>query len=175
MLSNSVRLQLGKRLVNVATRRVVCKHAISQRFSFMNVNNTSSLSLHHNFHTSTTRLHPGDQKLETATNFHIQDEDDFKARVLMAKIPIIVDFHAEWCQPCKTLGPNLEKEVDKYGGKVMLAKVDVDDVGEVAMEYEISAIPTVILFKNGEQVSDFKGNVDDATLAAFVKNSLKEP
>ncbi|XP_076809943.1 putative thioredoxin-2 [Clavelina lepadiformis] len=108
---------------------------------------------------------------DTATSFHIQNRDDFNARVLRAKIPIIVDFHAEWCGPCKQLGPSLEREVASRDQKVMLAKVDVDDHGDIAMEYKIMAVPTVMLFKDGKSVDSFQGNIDDDLIKKFVQDA----
>merc|ERR1719205_383489 len=79
--------------------------------------------------------------------FNVQDDEDFASRVLKNEKPVIVDFHAGWCGPCKILGPRLEKIMENYDGKVDFAKVDVDDLQDVAMNYNISSIPTVLAIK----------------------------
>ncbi|KAJ7330145.1 hypothetical protein JRQ81_016319 [Phrynocephalus forsythii] len=68
--------------------------------------------------------------------FNVQDGDDFQDRVLKSQTPVVIDFHAQWCGPCKILGPRLEKMVAKHNGKVLMAKVDIDDHTDLALEYE---------------------------------------
>uniref|UniRef100_A0A2K5WGB9 Thioredoxin 2 n=1 Tax=Macaca fascicularis TaxID=9541 RepID=A0A2K5WGB9_MACFA len=70
------------------------------------------------------------------TTFNIQDGPDFQDRVVNSETPVVVDFHAQWCGPCKILGPRLEKMVAKQHGKVVMAKVDIDDHTDLAIEYE---------------------------------------
>ncbi|XP_034499622.1 thioredoxin, mitochondrial isoform X3 [Ailuropoda melanoleuca] len=72
------------------------------------------------------------------TTFNIQDGPDFQDRVVNSETPVVVDFHAQWCGPCKILGPRLEKAVAKQHGKVVMAKVDIDDHTDLALEYEHS-------------------------------------
>ncbi|XP_054938383.1 thioredoxin, mitochondrial isoform X1 [Physeter macrocephalus] len=71
------------------------------------------------------------------TTFNIQDGPDFQDRVVNSETPVVVDFHAQWCGPCKILGPRLEKVVAKQHGKVVMAKVDIDDHTDLAIEYEV--------------------------------------
>nr|XP_045219646.1 thioredoxin, mitochondrial isoform X3 [Macaca fascicularis] len=71
------------------------------------------------------------------TTFNIQDGPDFQDRVVNSETPVVVDFHAQWCGPCKILGPRLEKMVAKQHGKVVMAKVDIDDHTDLAIEYEV--------------------------------------
>nr|XP_033791019.1 thioredoxin, mitochondrial isoform X2 [Geotrypetes seraphini]XP_033791020.1 thioredoxin, mitochondrial isoform X2 [Geotrypetes seraphini]XP_033791021.1 thioredoxin, mitochondrial isoform X2 [Geotrypetes seraphini]XP_033791022.1 thioredoxin, mitochondrial isoform X2 [Geotrypetes seraphini] len=104
--------------------------------------------------------------------FNVQDEDDFHERVINCKTPVIVDFHANWCGPCKILGPRLEKMVAKQQGKVLMAKVDIDNHTELAIKYEVSAVPTVIAVKKGDVVDKFVGVKDDDQLEAFVKRVI---
>lgn len=108
------------------------------------------------------------------TSFDVKDADDFEASVLTAskKLPIVVDFHAEWCGPCKVLGPTLESEVAKHGGKVMLAKVDVDDCGDVAMKYKVMVVPTVLLVKNGDVIDKFEGVAPDEKIQKFIESGF---
>ncbi|XP_059582174.1 thioredoxin, mitochondrial [Alligator mississippiensis] len=70
------------------------------------------------------------------STFNIQDGEDFQDRVINSAKPVVIDFHAQWCGPCKILGPRLEKMVAKQQGKVLMAKVDIDDHTDLAIEYE---------------------------------------
>lgn len=72
--------------------------------------------------------------------FNVQDEADFKKRVLENSKPVIVDFHAVWCGPCKILGPRLEKLMAGYAGKADFAKVDIDQLSDLAFEYNVSSL-----------------------------------
>ncbi|XP_015265681.1 PREDICTED: thioredoxin, mitochondrial [Gekko japonicus] len=101
--------------------------------------------------------------------FNVQDGDDFQDRVLKSQKPVVVDFHAQWCGPCKILGPRLEKMVAKQKGRVLMAKVDIDDHTDLALEYEVSAVPTVLALKNGSVVDKFVGIKDEDQLEAFLK------
>ena len=96
--------------------------------------------------------------------FTIQDEDDFKERVINSPIPVIVDFSATWCGPCKILGPRLEAAVAGTNSKVNLAIVDIDDNSDLAMDHEVQAVPTVVVFKGGQSVDKFIGLLDEDRL-----------
>ncbi|XP_023983198.1 thioredoxin, mitochondrial isoform X2 [Physeter macrocephalus] len=106
------------------------------------------------------------------TTFNIQDGPDFQDRVVNSETPVVVDFHAQWCGPCKILGPRLEKVVAKQHGKVVMAKVDIDDHTDLAIEYEVSAVPTVPDIKNGDVVDKFVGIKDEDQLEAFLKKLI---
>ncbi|EPQ18330.1 Thioredoxin, mitochondrial [Myotis brandtii] len=106
------------------------------------------------------------------TTFNIQDGPDFQDRVVNSETPVVVDFHAQWCGPCKILGPRLEKVVAKHHGKVVMAKVDIDDHTDLAIEYEVSAVPTVLAIKNGDVVDKFVGIKDEDQLEAFMKKLI---
>ncbi|KAA0202254.1 hypothetical protein HAZT_HAZT007924 [Hyalella azteca] len=71
--------------------------------------------------------------------FNVQDEEDFQKRVIDSATPVIVDFHASWCGPCKLLAPRIEKVIAGKGEKVHLAKVDIDDISDVALKYGVCA------------------------------------
>nr|WHL45720.1 thioredoxin [Phascolosoma esculenta] len=101
--------------------------------------------------------------------FNIQDTEDFNKSVLKSKTPVIVDFHATWCGPCKLLGPRLESLVTKNDGEVLLAKVDMDDHQDLAMNHNVEAVPTVVGFKDGKVVDSFVGLVDDDKMETFIQ------
>jgi thioredoxin 1 len=84
-------------------------------------------------------------------------DQNFEAEVLKSDKPVLVDFWAEWCMPCRMLGPTIEKLAKDYNGKVKVGKVDTDANRDVSMKYGISAIPTVILFKDGQVAQKFVG------------------
>jgi thioredoxin 1 len=88
------------------------------------------------------------------------DEQGFKERVLQASAdkPILVDFWAEWCAPCLSLAPALERVVNEYEGEILLAKVEVDDNMKLAGHYRLRGFPTVILFSKGEELGRFGGS-----------------
>ncbi|OXB55995.1 UNVERIFIED_CONTAM: hypothetical protein H355_015759 [Colinus virginianus] len=106
------------------------------------------------------------------STFNVQDGGDFQERVVNSTKPVVVDFHAQWCGPCKILGPRLEKMVAKQEGKVVMAKVDIDDHTDLAIEYEVSAVPTVLAMKNGDVVDKFVGIKDEDQLEAFLKKLI---
>jgi len=84
-------------------------------------------------------------------------DSNFETEVLNSEQPVLVDFWAEWCMPCRMLAPTIDKIAESYVGKVKVGKVDTDSNREVAMKYQINAIPTVILFKNGQVAQKFVG------------------
>ncbi|KAF8386438.1 trx-2, partial [Pristionchus pacificus] len=105
--------------------------------------------------------------------FAIESVDDFNQCVINSPTPVLVDFHADWCGPCQLLGPRLEEKVASRAGAVLMAKVNVDDAGELATEYNISAVPTIMAFTNGECVGEFKGNISDEELDSFIENAIE--
>ncbi len=78
-------------------------------------------------------------------------DGDFDEKVLNSDKPVLVDFFANWCGPCKMIAPYLDELADEYKDKVTVAKLDVDQNGQSAMKYGVRGIPTLILFENGEQ------------------------
>src|SRR6516165_10194541 len=81
-------------------------------------------------------------------------EANWEAEVVKSDKPVLVDFWAAWCGPCRALGPTIDRLADKYAGTVKVGKLNTDDAQEVAIKYGISSIPAVMLFKGGEQPVD---------------------
>ncbi|XP_066960481.1 thioredoxin, mitochondrial-like [Macrobrachium rosenbergii] len=106
--------------------------------------------------------------------FNIQDEEDFTDRVLKSSTPVVVDFHAQWCGPCKLLAPRLESIIGGKGEKVHLAKVDIDEVSDLALEYDVSAVPSVLAIKDGKVVDKFVGLQEESRIEAFVNRLIGE-
>ena len=101
-------------------------------------------------------------------------EADFMQQVVEASMqqPVLVDFWAEWCQPCQILKPLLEKLADDYQGKFILAKVNTEEAQQLAMQFGIRSIPMVKLFKNGEPVDEFMGALPEPEIRAFLDKHI---
>ena len=84
-------------------------------------------------------------------------DSNFEQEVLQSSEPVLVDFWAEWCGPCRMLAPTIDKIANEYQGKVKVGKVDTDVNRDISIKYNISAIPTVILFKDGQVAQKFVG------------------
>lgn len=84
-------------------------------------------------------------------------DDNFESEVINSELPVLVDFWAEWCQPCRMLAPTIEELANEYHGKVKVGKLDTDSNREVSIKFGISAIPTIILFHGGEVKKKFVG------------------
>ncbi len=91
---------------------------------------------------------------------------NFEELVMNADKPVLVDFWAEWCGPCRMIGPIVEEMANTYEGKAVIGKVNVDDQGEIAAKFGIRSIPTILLFKGGEVVDKVVGAVPQAQLEA---------
>lgn len=86
-----------------------------------------------------------------AGNVKVFDEKNFEAEVLKSDVPVMVDFTATWCGPCKALAPIVEKIADDYAGKIKVGKLDIDNAQGIAMKYGIRSVPTVMVFKGGQK------------------------
>ena len=99
-------------------------------------------------------------------------DSDFEQQVISSDVPVLVDFWAEWCMPCKMLEPTIEELADEYAGRARIARMDTDSARDTAMRFGISAIPTVILFNKGEVAKKFVGLQQKADLAAALDELL---
>jgi putative thioredoxin len=101
-------------------------------------------------------------------------DKDFNEKVIerSKEMPIVVDFYADWCMPCKMLAPVLEKIAEEYKGKFVLVKVNVDNAPEIAQKYGIMSIPNVKMFKNGELISEFAGSYPESFIREWLEKNL---
>jgi thioredoxin len=99
-------------------------------------------------------------------------DDNFGTDVLGSDKPVLVDFWAEWCGPCKMIGPALEEISDELGDKVTIAKLNIDDHPDTPAKYGVRGIPTMILFKNGQPVETKVGAAPKAQLKSWLEAAL---
>jgi thioredoxin 1 len=102
---------------------------------------------------------------------HVSDST-FRNEVLESPIPVLVDYWAAWCGPCKMIAPALDESADAYAGRLHIAKINVDENQLVPSQYHVRGIPTLMLFKDGEVVATKVGAVSKAQLATFLDANL---
>ncbi len=97
---------------------------------------------------------------------------EFEKEVLQSDIPVLVDFWAPWCPPCRAIGPTLDAIAEEYQGKAKIVKVDVDDEQAIAARYGISSIPALLLFKGGQQVGQMIGAQPKTNIVNMISEAL---
>lgn len=104
-----------------------------------------------------------------AENVHEFNDANFQAEVESSDKPVLVDFWAEWCMPCRMLSPTIDKLASEHGDKIKVGKVNIDHNQQVSVNHGINAIPTVLIFKGGEVVKRFVGITSEGDLAAAIE------
>ncbi len=102
---------------------------------------------------------------------HVSDTS-FDSEVLASQVPVLVDYWAEWCGPCRMIAPILEDVAKEYQGRLKVAKVDIDSNQQTAMRFGIRGIPTLMLFKGGEMAAQKIGALSKSQLTAFIDSNL---
>lgn len=103
----------------------------------------------------------------------ILNASNFEEEVINSKEPVLVDFFATWCGPCKMIAPFIAQLADKYEGRMKVCKANVDEVPDIASSYGVSSIPTLIIFKDGEVVAQRIGGASLAVLDALIMDNLQ--
>ena len=101
-----------------------------------------------------------------------QTDDSFESEVLQSAAPVLVDYWAEWCGPCKMIAPVLDEIADEYNGRIKIAKLNIDDNPNTPPRYGIRGIPTLMLFKDGEVEATKVGAVSKSQLTAFIDSNI---
>jgi thioredoxin 1 len=99
---------------------------------------------------------------------------NFETEVIQAELPVLVDCHTLWCQPCRSLKPVLEAVAQDLAGKCSVVELDIDDSPEIAKRYGVRSIPTLILFANGKEVARQVGSASKAAIVAMVNEALAD-
>lgn len=100
------------------------------------------------------------------------DQNNFQQEVLEADVPVMVDFWAAWCGPCRATGPVIDQLAEEYAGKIKVGKVNVDENRELSMQYRVNAIPTVVFLKNGQEVGRLVGAQGKAAFANAIEKIM---
>ncbi len=99
-------------------------------------------------------------------------DGNFQSTLQQATVPVLVDFSASWCGPCKALAPTIDKVTENYKGRLDVYKIDIDNAQETAASLGIMSVPTCIFFKDGKEVDRFQGNADLRTVTGHIDRVL---
>ena len=100
--------------------------------------------------------------------------ENFDKEVLQSEIPVLVDFWADWCQPCKMIAPSVAQVADEYDGRIKVGKLDVDQNGDLSLSYNIRGIPALLIFHNGKPVDQIVGAVPKSIIQKKLDEALSE-
>ncbi|MHB1314786.1 MAG: thioredoxin [Christensenellales bacterium] len=99
-------------------------------------------------------------------------KENFESEVMQSALPVLVDFWAPWCGPCRMVGPLVEEVANEYAGKAKVGKINIDEQEELAVKFRVMSIPTLIVFKGGKAVDTVVGAVPKAKLASMLDGAL---
>jgi len=119
-----------------------------------------------------TVLKRGERKPLASEKVMILNDSNFSQVISETTLPILVDFWAEWCGPCKMIGPVVEKIAEEFEGKVQVAKLDVDENHSIASNYKVVSIPTLILFKEGKEIERSIGYKNEEELRSLLNKHV---
>jgi len=108
----------------------------------------------------------------SSSNIRPVTDDTFEPEVLKSELPVLVDYWAEWCGPCKSIAPILDEVAEEYGGRLKVAKMNVDENQQVPAKFGIRGIPTLMLFKNGNLEATKVGALSKSQLTAFLDSNI---
>jgi thioredoxin 1 len=108
----------------------------------------------------------------SSSNINPVTDDTFEPEVLNSELPVLVDYWAEWCGPCKSIAPILDEVAREYGGRLKIAKMNVDENQQVPAKFGIRGIPTLMLFKNGNLEATKVGALSKSQLTAFLDSNI---
>jgi thioredoxin 1 len=107
-----------------------------------------------------------------SANVHSVNDLNFDSEVLKSDVPVLVDFTATWCGPCRTIAPFVDQLADQYAGKVKVTKLDIDDSPATPQKYGIRGVPTLMVFKGGQLVGQHVGAAPKAVIESLVQRAL---
>ncbi len=100
--------------------------------------------------------------------------DNFQSEVLESKIPVMIDFYADWCGPCRMVAPIVKELAEEYEGQIKIGKLNIDEHPDIPTKYGIMAIPTILFFKDGEVVKSIQGAVPKTKIDDIIQSILKQ-